>query len=540
MSLLAPSRPGSGTSYAGGADVADRTNEPDEGRIDPADTVVAVGELPPLEAPIPARRVLGPRLPDDRGRSWAVTGLLAAIAAIVRLWQIGFRTDGGTPIFDEKYYALNAWEVLNNGGYEANPGFGLVVHPPFGKQVIAIGEAIFGYTPTGWRFMTAVCGIVCVVLVIRVVRRMTGSTLIGGLAGVLVICDGVSHVQSRTGLLDMVQAVFVLAGFVCVVIDRDQVRARLRAALAEGWFGDHWAGPPLGARWWRFAAGLMFGLATAVKWSGVYYFAVFAVVSLVWDATARRSAGVRRPVLAVLRRDLFPTSWGLGILPVVVYVASWWAWFFSETAWARHLTGNVWTSFLGWQKQMLTFHANLQTPSVVTSRHPWESKPWSWPMGTRPVLYYVQGGAEATGCDGSSDCVKRIFLIGTPAMWWLALPVLCWALWRMFGRQDWRYAAVVIGYSAGYLPWFFNLERQMYFFYMTPVAPFLVIAIALVLGDILGKRTAGIERRLLSLALVCLYVGIVVADFAFLWPILNGDALTNAQLTARIWLPTWG
>ena len=63
-------------------------------------------------------------------------------------------------------------------------------------------------------------------------------------------------------------------------------------------------------------------------------------------------------------------------------------------------------------------------------------------MGTRPVLYYVQGGADATGCDGASDCVKRIFLIGTPAMWWIALPVLFWALWRIIGRQDWRYAAV--------------------------------------------------------------------------------------------------
>ena len=200
----------------------------------------------------------------------------------------------------------------------------------------------------------------------------------------------------------------------------------------------------------------------------------------------------------------------------------------------------MWSSFFSWQAQMLKFHANLLTPANVASRHPWESKPWSWPMGTRPVLYYVQGGADATGCDGAADCVKRIFLIGTPAMWWLALPVLFWALWRMIGRQDWRYAAVIVGYAAGYLPWFFNINRQMYFFYMTPVAPFLIIAIALVLGDILAKRTAGIERQLVSLAVVCAYVALVVADFAFLWPILNGEPITNAELTARIWLPSWG
>ncbi len=508
---------------------------------DPARTVVAIGELPPLTPPVAPATAAGPRLPGDAALGWLVTLVITGIGAVVRFWQLGYRTDGGTPIFDEKYYALNSWEVLNDGGYEANPGYGVVVHPPLGKQIIAIGEWIFGYNATGWRFMTALAGVICIAIIIRVVRRMTSSTFIGGLAGILLIADGVSHVQSRTGLLDMIQAFFVLAGFACVVADRDQVRIRLRESLlGDPALSGHWAGPALGARWWRFSAGVMFGCAASIKWSGVYWVAAFAITIVVWDITARRAVGVTTAIKAVLRRDLLPSVWALGIVPIVVYISSWWAWFASETAWARHLRGDVFGSFLAWQQQMLKFHSNLVTPVVVANRHPWESKPWSWPMGTRPVLYYVQGGSTATGCDGASDCVKRIFLIGTPAMWWLALPVLLWSLWRIFGRQDWRYAAVVIGYAAGYLPWFFNLERQMYFFYMTPVAPFLVIAIALILGDVLPGRVAGVERRLLALAVVCGYVGFVVADFAFIWPILNGDPITNAQLVARIWLPTWG
>jgi dolichyl-phosphate-mannose-protein mannosyltransferase len=541
MTVTVPTRTGSTRTDSPESSAADHHFAGDDVfERDPADSVVPIGEIPPLVRPIPPTAVPAPGLPDDRARSWLITGVLTAIAAVVRLFEIGFRTDGGTPVFDEKYYALHAWEVFNNGGYEGNPAYGVVVHPPLGKQLIAIGEWIFGYNATGWRFTTAVCGILSVLVVIRVVRRLTRSTLLGGLAGILLICDGVSHVQSRTGLLDMVQAVFVLAGFACVVADRDQVRRRLSEALADGTALAHWAGPALGARWWRFGAGVLFGCATAVKWSGVYYFAVFSLVVIVWDVTARRAIGVSRSVRAVIRRDLLPTAWSLGMVPVLVYVGSWWAWFASETAWARHLTNNPLTSFLKWHGQMLRFHANLVTPTIVSNRHPWESKPWSWPMGTRPVLYYVQGGSDATGCEGASDCVKRIFLIGTPAMWWLALPLLAWALWRIFGRQDWRYAAAVVGYAAGFLPWFANLERQMYFFYMTPVAPFLVITIALVLGDILGKRTAGIERRLLSLGVVCIYVAIVVADFVFLWPILNGDPISDAELRARIWLPTWG
>ena len=53
--------------------------------------------------------------------------------------------------------------------------------------------------------------------------------------------------------------------------------------------------------------------------------------------------------------------------------------------------------------------------------------------------------------------------------------------------MDWRYAGVLVAYAAGLLPWFMNLDRQMYFFYVTPMAPFLVLLIVLALGEILGR-----------------------------------------------------
>jgi dolichyl-phosphate-mannose--protein O-mannosyl transferase len=38
---------------------------------------------------------------------------------------------------------------------------------------------------------------------------------------------------------------------------------------------------------------------------------------------------------------------------------------------------------------------------------------------------------------------------------------------------------------------------------------------------------------------VALYVGLVVANFAWLWPVLNGDSITNGQWQAEMWLPSW-
>ncbi len=495
-----------------------RTDD-NEARPDPAASVVAIGDVPPLVKPRRARRTVLPPMPTDRARGWIVTLIITAIGAAVRLVGLGNSTDGGTPLFDEKYYAIQAQEILRNGGVEDNQGFGVVVHPPFGKQLIAIGEWLLGYTPTGWRLASAVAGIVSILLIIRVVRRMTRSTLLGGIAGVLLICDGVSHVQSRSALLDIFQAVFVLGAFACMIADRDQVRARLAAAVADGSIATSWAGVALGARWWRFGAGVLLGLTTAVKWSGAYWIVAFGVLTVIWDITARREAGIRttgpgrgppgpraEPVGARRRPDAHLHRHLVGLVRVrdrlaaahLVAVES------NRSDWksgALYDLASIWSNELWqWTWKMLDFHSHLLTPTDPAKRHPWESKPWTWPLGTRPVLYYSP--ANGTGCgDGRTDCVRRIFLIGTPALWWISLFVLVWALWKAIGRMDWRYAAVLVGYGAGYLPWFTNLDRQMYFFYATPLAPFLVIGITLVLGDILGRavrrggKTADVGRR---------------------------------------------
>src|SRR6204780_247621 len=126
--------------------------------------------------------------PVDRLEGWVVTGVVTALAAVTRMVNLGSPTDAGTPIFDEKHYAPQAWQMLHNHGVEDNPGYGLVVHPPVGKQLIAVGEAIFGYNGGGGRLTGAVLGVVLVALVMRIVRRISRSTLVGGPAGVVLFC----------------------------------------------------------------------------------------------------------------------------------------------------------------------------------------------------------------------------------------------------------------------------------------------------------------------------------------------------------------
>ncbi len=122
-------------------------------RPDPADGVVAIGEVPPVVRPAkspgrsPGRsRFRSVDLPTDRPAAGSSPCCSPRSARSSGFWDIGGAVDGGTgvgvptPLFDEKYYAVQAAEVIRNLGVEDNQGFAVVVHPPLGKQLIAIGE----------------------------------------------------------------------------------------------------------------------------------------------------------------------------------------------------------------------------------------------------------------------------------------------------------------------------------------------------------------------------------------------------------------
>lgn len=168
-------------------------------------------------------------------------------------------------------------------------------------------------------------------------------------------------------------------------------------------------------------------------------------------------------------------------------------------------------------------------------------------MSLRPVLYAIDQ-QDVPGC-GAQSCVKAEMLVGTPAMWWLAVPVLVYATWRTVIQRDWRYAAVLVGYCAGWLPWFADIDRQMYLFYAATMAPFLVMGIALILGDILyppwhdssprSPSTHSTERRTLRLIAVSCYVALVITNFVWLYPVLTGLPISHQTWNMEIWLPSW-
>ncbi|MGY1820449.1 dolichyl-phosphate-mannose--protein mannosyltransferase [Geodermatophilus sp. SYSU D00079] len=482
----------------------------------------------PLPRP---RRDRTPPLPPDRWLSWVLAAALGLMTLVSRLWDLSYPSD---LLFDEAYYPPEARELLE-WGHEYNRGYTFIVHPPLGKWLIAGGIHVLGYDSFGWRVPSAVAGTVSVVVLARLGRRLTGSTLLGLVAGLLLALDGFAFSLSRIGLLDVFLQVFVLCAVACLVVDRDRVRARIRSA------GGSAAGFALGPRGWRLAAGFLFGCACAVKWSGVYFLALFAVLSVFWDRAAWREAGVRRPTLVTARRGLPGALWALAVVPVLTYLASFTGWFLGETSQGRHWAQQNPETAFPWipdalrslwhqHAEWLRFHNGLSTP------HPWESGPWSWLVDGRPILLWNPQGLTD---DAGGQVVRYILMLGTPTLWFAFAPALVWLAWRLVARRDPAALLVATAVTAGWGTWFLNPERTMFIFYMAPVVPFFVLAVVLVLQDVLGRPGADPWRRQLGLGVVATYVGIVAATFVFFYPVLTGQPLTRAEWLDRMWFPSW-
>ena len=64
---------------------------------------------------------------------------------------------------DERYWRENKWDV------------GSWVHPPLGKWTIGMGEKVFGVTPFGWRFSSALAGTLVVTIVAIIAQLLFGE-----------------------------------------------------------------------------------------------------------------------------------------------------------------------------------------------------------------------------------------------------------------------------------------------------------------------------------------------------------------------------
>ncbi|OPG14230.1 phospholipid carrier-dependent glycosyltransferase [Microbispora sp. GKU 823] len=522
--------------------------QPEEG---PQDNAPAVSLRDRLVPPMPGSAMWG----------WLGPILVALFGGFLRFYRLG------TPhavVFDETYYAKDAFATVKYGverqfvdgadklllaGNEnifkqcgsVSECASYVVHPPVGKWLIGLGEMIFGANPFGWRFTAALLGTLSILILARTARRMTRSTLLGCAAGVLLSLDALHFVLSRTALLDIFLMFWVLAGFACLVADRDWSRSRLADWHEAGSPAD---GPRLGLRPWRLAAGLCLGLALATKWTGGFYIAAFAIMTLLWDAGARRAVGTPRPYGVVARRDLPLAAVWMAVVPVVTYVVSFTGWFVTDKGYGRNWdqatsNGPVYfvidslRSWFDYQEQVFGFHKGLE------ASHPYQSEPWQWPLLLRPVAFFYESPKNC----GAASCSWAVLGTGTPVIWYAGLLALIGMIAWYVATRDWRGGAVLLGYAAGWLPWFYFAianNRTMFMFYAMPMVPFMILALVLACGLIIGREDpARPNRRVVGTAVVGAFVLLALVNFGWLYPVIAAESIPYDSWHARMLFNSW-
>ncbi|WP_165777337.1 dolichyl-phosphate-mannose--protein mannosyltransferase [Bifidobacterium primatium] len=520
----------------------------------------------------------------SRIMNWVLPILMAVFGGLLRFIRLG---SPRAVVFDETYYVKDAWTMIMTGeprnwpetinGVDIDNLFAqgmylnawdssaeYVVHPPFGKWCIALGMQLFGGAANtfAWRAATAVAGTVAILILCRIILRLFHSLPMAMIGGFLMSIDGMGITLSRTGLLDNFIMVFALGAFACMLGHRDWARDRLHRAYARESVqrGVRWlppsgndpaaplrldsAGPFIAFSWWRLSAAILLGLTTGVKWSGAYLFAVFCVISVLWDAWERHVAGFRSWLITGLWKDGLLAAAYMVPVYIATYLATWIGWFTHPDSymhdWAEKNPGagitwlpQSWRSFVEYHVQMWQFHTTLDAP------HDYKANPLTWPIQWRPTSFYWQeldGHPGLCSLSPDSKCVAAITSLGNPLIWWLGSACVIAAIIIAVAvrRGDWRIWAVLAGFLGGWLPWAQYLNRTTFTFYAIVILPWIILGFVYVADWLRSRLDAFTFWWIMGGVLV-----IIALVSVFFYPIWTAIPVPYEFWLSHMWLESW-
>jgi dolichyl-phosphate-mannose--protein O-mannosyl transferase len=301
--------------------------------------------------------------------------------------------------------------------------------------------------------------------------------------------DGLHLVQSRVALLDIFLLFFI--------------QIAVLALLHE--------------KYWISALAL--GLATSVKWSGLYVLIAVALLVLVKDYRKYRYLGFERPIMKVIQRNFLFRFLQFGIFPSVIYTATWFGWFFTKTGWDRSWSSNPFASLWHYHSEILNFHVNL------SDSHPYSANPWSWLIQGRPTSFFYE---TPNNC-GGANCSQEILALGTPLLWWAATLALLVTFGFWISKRESQAEILLVVVGASYLPWFAFQNRTMFSFYAIAFEPFLLLCLVYLVSKI-----AKYQRKI-----VISISAIVLINFIYFLPVFLGLTITYNSWHDRMWLPSW-
>lgn len=367
-------------------------------------------------------------------------------------------------VFDEVYFPVDAAKDAAAVDY-FDP------EPPLAKLLMAPPIIISGFNSGAWRTTTVIAGSLLVGLVYLIARRLRRKDRFFAVAAAVFMCfDGLSFVESRTGVIDIIAIMF--------------------AALLWYAFLLHWQART--RKQWTatlYFMALCAGLAFGAKLTALAPAAVAAVLiigrflepaALDFVPALRRIRGPRAGD-AMMWRDAAGglRAFGHYVAAIVVLVALFSA-CFSRYLSYQHTTVYHFTDCTQESGLVLsstdtldvpwTHIGRIRVPDVVTAErniidvmaaglqyhsaechgHPYASDWYTWPVMFHPVLFY----ADYKSFRSTAGTPERGWItdMGNPAVWWMAVPALLYCLWKALGGRGamrlWVFFAGVVGFAA--------------------------------------------------------------------------------------------
>ena len=418
-------------------------------------------------------------------RAAAIIGLAAQILFTLRL---------ATPhklMFDEVHYVPAARVLLQLSG-PVN-----IEHPLLGKELIALGIAIFGDNSFGWRILSTLAGTVTVLGIFAILWMLFQRVRTAAMGALFVLLNITVFIQARIAMLDGFMAAFVVTG----------IAALLWAMRA-----------PPGKAWPRWLLGSVFlGLGVACKWVAAPYIAYAGIAFLairLRDARARN-----RSVYAALNpgdQIFWPgmpaihALLALGLVSIAAYCLTFLpAFYYAVQPMTVH-------DFIRFQMKMYAEQTEILPP------HTYQSGWRSWPLMIRPIWYLYEP------VDGA---VRGVLMIGNPAILWggLIAVAACLIAWVREGSA--KLLAVVLLWAGSYAMWALIPKSIGFFYYYYLPSIFLALPLAAAFDRFATGKYRGWDEAFLILAF---------GLFVYFYPIISAVALNDPQdFRYWMWFSTW-
>ncbi|MBO5293431.1 MAG: phospholipid carrier-dependent glycosyltransferase [Lachnospiraceae bacterium] len=390
-------------------------------------------------------------------------------------------------MFDEIYHGRTAYELIHDLPlYE-------ISHPPLGKLMISLGIRFFGMTPFGWRFSSAVMGILLVPVIYCFAWKLWHDSRVALFCSILHCTEFMHFTLSRIATIDIHIAFFVIQMFLFMYCFLGQ------------WFGTKENRKKEFV--WLLLCGVSTGCAIATKWTGFYAAAGLAVLLFMalayrlktgkWNKTERSHCVFLAAVCLVC----------FIVIPFAIYMGSYLPYL------SRNSGKGLLTIVIENAQFMLDYHRAVKTA------HPFESLWYEWVIDRRPLWDSVTRFADGT--------ISSISTFGNPLILWSGIAAVIYNIYLFFLKKEKRALFLSVAYFSMLIPWLF-VHRTVFIYQYFICTIFLI----LIIGNALVHRRKKYEMSFF----LCLSVLL----FLMFYPQLSGMQVP-VDYTRHLlqWFPTW-